>query len=184
MMILKYHIMKDKFILGISACLTLIMFFSFSFKKFEKKSFVATQQIQDTIKKDTIKQDTLKSDLVKIDSIPILDSLTIEENFNYKLHSKKAHASYYANKFNGKKTASGARFDNTKLTAAHRKFPFGTKLRITNERNGKSVIVTVTDRGPFVRGREIDLSRKAFMDVTSNKRGGEVMVRIEVQKKK
>lgn len=175
--------MKDKFILGISACLTLIMFFSFSFKKFEKKSFVATQYL-DTIKKDSIKQDTLKANLVNIDSIPTIDSLTIEANFNYKLHSKRAHASYYANKFNGKKTASGARFDNNKLTAAHRKFPFGTKLRITNERNGKSVIVTVNDRGPFVRGREIDLSRKAFMDVTSNKGGGEVMVRIEVQKKK
>ena len=180
--------MKDKFILGISACLTLIMFFSFSFKKFEKESFVTTHYIKDSIKKDSIKQDTLKTDVVKfelvrIDSLSIIDSLTIEANFNYKLHSKKAHASYYANKFNGKKTASGARFNNNKLTAAHRKFPFGTKLRITNERNGKSVIVTVNDRGPFVRGREIDLSRKAFMDVTSNKRGGEVMVRIEVQRK-
>ena len=180
--------MKDKFILGISACLTLIIFFSFSFKKFEKKSFVATHYILDSIKKDSIKQDTLKTDVVKfelvrIDSLSIIDSLTIEANFNYKLYSKKAHASYYANKFNGKKTASGVRFNNNKLTAAHRKFPFGTKLRITNERNGKSVIVTVNDRGPFVRGREIDLSRKAFMDVTSNKRGGEVMVRIEVQKK-
>lgn len=181
--------MKDKFILGIATLLTVIMLFSFSFKKFEKKSFKASHYLRDTIKKDsikldTIKTETIKSDTVKIDSIAVVDSLSVESNFNYKLHLKRAHASYYANKFNGKKTASGTRFDNNKLTAAHRKFAFGTKLRITNERNGKSVIVTITDRGPFVRGREIDLSRRAFMDVTSNKGGGEVMVRIEIQKKK
>ena len=92
---------------------------------------------------------------------------------------KNAHASYYHDKFNGRKTASGKRFDNSRLTAAHRKFPFGTKLKITNEENGKSVVVEVTDRGPFARGREIDLSKKAFMDITSNKSSGAVIVKIE-----
>ena len=63
--------------------------------------------------------------------------------------------------------------------AAHRKFPFGTKLKITNEVNHKSVIVQVTDRGPFVKGREIDLTKKAFMDIVDNKNSGKVMVTIE-----
>ena len=97
-----------------------------------------------------------------------------------KPYSEVGYASYYANKFNGRRTASGKRFDNTKYTAAHRKLPFGTKLRVTNESNGKFVLVEVTDRGPFTRGREIDLSRKAFMDITSNKNSGSMKVKIEI----
>lgn len=97
-----------------------------------------------------------------------------------KLYKEKAHASYYHHKFNGRKTVSGARFDNTKPTAAHKKFPFGTKLKVTNELNKKFVIVEVTDRGHFINGREIDLSKKAFMDITSNKRSGGIIVRIEI----
>jgi rare lipoprotein A len=96
------------------------------------------------------------------------------------LHKKNAHASYYHDKFNGRKTASGVRFDNNKLTAAHKKFPFGTKLKITNEKNNKSVIVEVTDRGPFIKGREIDLTKKAFMDIASNKQSGLEYVTIEI----
>ena len=99
---------------------------------------------------------------------------------NLKLFKENAHASYYHDKFDGRKTASGVRFDNSKLTAAHKKLPFGTKLKITNEKNNKSVIVVVTDRGPFINGREIDLSKKAFMDITSNKKGGVVFVKIEI----
>lgn len=99
---------------------------------------------------------------------------------NLKLFKENAHVSYYHDKFDGRKTASGVRFDNSKLTAAHKKLPFGTKLKITNEKNNKSVIVVVTDRGPFINGREIDLSKKAFMDITSNKKGGVVFVKIEI----
>lgn len=97
-----------------------------------------------------------------------------------KLYKEKAHASYYHDKFNGRKTASGKKFDNNKLTAAHKKLPFGTKLKVTNELNKKSVIVEVTDRGPFVNGREIDLSKKAFMDIASNKNSGAQNVKIEI----
>ena len=108
---------------------------------------------------------------------------SIEENTEtkkLKLYKENAHASYYHDKFNGRKTASGVKFNNNKLTAAHKKLPFGTKLKITNEKNRKSVIVVINDRGPFVNGREIDLSRKAFMDITSNKSGGVVFVKIEI----
>lgn len=98
------------------------------------------------------------------------------------LYKTNAHASYYHDKFNGRKTASGKLFDNNKLTAAHKKLPFGSKLKITNEKNNKSVIVEVTDRGPFVNGREIDLSKKAFMNITSNIKSGVVYVKIEIMK--
>jgi rare lipoprotein A len=59
------------------------------------------------------------------------------------------------------KTASGERMNPSAMTAAHRSLPFGTKVRVTNSRNGKSVIVRINDRGPFIRGRIIDLSKAA-----------------------
>ena len=70
-------------------------------------------------------------------------------------------ASYYAAKFDGRRTASGERFDNSDMTAAHRSLPFGTRLRVTNPANGRSVVVRVNDRGPFTRGRLLDVSRAA-----------------------
>lgn len=70
-------------------------------------------------------------------------------------------ASYYSNKFNGRRTANGEKFRNSKRTAAHQTLPFGTKVKVINLRNGKSVKVRINDRGPFVAGRIIDLSRKA-----------------------
>lgn len=106
----------------------------------------------------------------------------ISTSRSYKMHTKKAVASYYGNKFNGRKTASGERFSNKKYTAAHKKLPFGTKVRVTNKANGKSVIVIINDRGPFVKGRHIDLSKRAFMDITDNKKHGLLKVTIEVAK--
>ncbi|MBF4517471.1 septal ring lytic transglycosylase RlpA family protein [Flavobacterium sp. ANB] len=102
---------------------------------------------------------------------------------SFRLYKENAHASYYHNKFNGRKTASGKRFDNSKLTAAHKKLPFGTILKVTNPRNKKYVIVKVTDRGPFINGREIDLTEKAFMDIASNKGSGVIKVKIEIMEK-
>jgi rare lipoprotein A len=69
-------------------------------------------------------------------------------------------ASYYGNE-SGSQTASGARFVASAMTAAHRTLPFGTKVRVTNKANGRSVVVTINDRGPFVRGRIIDQSTGA-----------------------
>src|SRR5262245_56407069 len=66
-------------------------------------------------------------------------------------------ASVYTTKI-GTRTASGQRLNDGALTAAHRTLPFGTKVRVTNLRNNRSVIVTITDRGPFIRGRVIDLT--------------------------
>ncbi len=70
-------------------------------------------------------------------------------------------ASYYADKFDGRKTASGETFRQNALTAAHPSLPFGTRLKVTNMANGKTVKVRVNDRGPFAKGRIIDLSKKA-----------------------
>jgi rare lipoprotein A len=71
------------------------------------------------------------------------------------------HASWYGPRFHGKKTASGVIFNQTELTAAHRHLPLGSKVRVTNLENEKSVDVEINDRGPFIPGRIIDLSRAA-----------------------
>lgn len=70
-------------------------------------------------------------------------------------------ASWYGPGFHGRRTSSGERFDQQELTAAHRTLPFGSTIRVTNIDNGKSVVVRINDRGPFIRGRIIDLSRGA-----------------------
>lgn len=160
--------MKNNLLLLSAIVITFFNVRDFSIKKHSKSSNITTIAFQDTIKNKSAQ----------------LDSLVSELNFDYKLYKRKAHASYYARKFQGKRTASGERFDNNKLTAAHRTLPFGTKLRITNPLNRKSLIVKVNDRGPFVRGREIDLSKRAFMELTGNKGGGEMNVMIEIQKSK
>lgn len=97
-----------------------------------------------------------------------------------KLYKSKGVASYYHDKFNGRKTASGARFDNSDYTAAHRELAFGTKVRVTNLVNNKSVVVTINDRGPFSKGREIDLTKKAFMEISDKTTHGELSVKIEL----
>lgn len=73
--------------------------------------------------------------------------------------------SWYGPGFNGKKTASGERFNQYALTAAHKTLPFGTRVKITNPINNKSVIVRVNDRGPFIKGREFDLSKAAAQSI-------------------
>jgi rare lipoprotein A len=70
-------------------------------------------------------------------------------------------ASFYGSRFQGKTTASGEVFDKDALTAAHRTLPFGTRLKVKNIENGKSVVVRINDRGPFVKGRVLDLSKEA-----------------------
>lgn len=78
---------------------------------------------------------------------------------------QRGKASFYAKHFNGRKTASGERLHPDSLTCAHRSYPFGTLLRVYNPVNGRSVNVRVTDRGPYVRGRIIDLSWRAAKEL-------------------
>ena len=87
-------------------------------------------------------------------------------------------ASWYGPRFHGRDTASGERFDQNELTAAHRTLPLGTKAMVTNLRNGKKVEVEINDRGPYARGRILDLSKAASerLDIES----GTTPVRLEV----
>ena len=80
-------------------------------------------------------------------------------------------ASYYGAAFHGRTTANGERFDSQALTFAHRSLPFGTKVKVTNQDNGRSIIVRGNDRGPFYGSRIIDLSEGAFARIASTSQG-------------
>lgn len=82
-----------------------------------------------------------------------------------------AVASWYGPRFHGRKTANGEIFNQQAFTAAHRKFRFGTHLRLTNPENNRSIIVRINDRGPFIRGRELDLSKAAASELGILERG-------------
>ena len=103
----------------------------------------------------------------------------VQTSFAKSQQTISGSASWYGGKFHGRKTASGERYNQNALTAAHKTLPFGTKVRVTNESNGKSVIVRINDRGPYVGKRVIDLSRAAANAVGMVQRGV-ARVRVEV----
>jgi rare lipoprotein A len=88
-------------------------------------------------------------------------------------------ASYYGHELAGNRTASGERFNPQALTAAHRSLPMGTRLRVTNQANGRSVVVRINDRGPFARGRIIDVSLAAARQIAMV-RSGTARVKLEI----
>ena len=96
-----------------------------------------------------------------------------------KSHDLVGKASWYGDKFHGKLTASGETYNMNANTAAHKTLPFGTIVRVTNTDNNKSVDVKINDRGPYVKGRVIDLSHKAFAKI-GNVKQGTVPVKIEI----
>ena len=81
------------------------------------------------------------------------------------LAQNKGKASYYGNKFHGRRTSDGSRYHKDSLTCAHRTLPFGTLLKVRNQKNGREVVVKVTDRGPFGPGRIVDLSMAAAREI-------------------
>lgn len=94
-------------------------------------------------------------------------------------HTEYGQASFYADKYQNRRTASGEVYRHEAMTAAHRKLPFGSRVKVTNRNNGKSIIVKINDRGPFVRGRIIDLSKSAFSRI-GNTSLGLIDVKVEV----
>jgi rare lipoprotein A len=93
--------------------------------------------------------------------------------------TESGQASYYSDRHQNKKTASGDLYIHSQNTAAHKSLPFGSNVKVTNINNGKSIIVKINDRGPFVKGRIIDLSKSAFNSI-ANISNGLINVKIEV----
>jgi rare lipoprotein A len=146
-----------------------------SFSNGTKSGFVRKASLYDTVKKKDSLQ--LLDSIKKSDSIRVVDSLA---NLKTKLYKKNVEASHYSDKLNGRRTASGQVFSNKKYTAAHRTLKFGTKVKVTNLANKKSVIVTINDRGPHTRGREIDLAKRPFLDISHNKGRSPLRVSLEI----
>ena len=103
----------------------------------------------------------------------------VKEDSANKNQSKVGMASWYGKRFHGRKTASGKNFNMYNHTAAHRSLPLGTKVRVVNLKNGKEIIVDINDRGPYIKGRIIDLSYAAaeFIGIT---KVGIAKVKVEV----
>ena len=93
------------------------------------------------------------------------------------INAQSVIASYYADKFHGRKTASGVLYDRNEMTCAHKTLSFGTVLKVVNPRNNSTVYVKVTDRGPFIKGRSIDLSYAAAKKIGMIGRG---VMRVEI----
>lgn len=106
-------------------------------------------------------------------------SSSLQETSSQLVARMRGRASWYGSRFQGRRTASGERFNAYALTAAHRSLPFGTKVRVTNLRNNRAVIVRINDRGPYSGGRVIDLS-KAAAQAIGMLRSGTAPVRIEI----
>ena len=116
---------------------------------------------------------------MKVKSFFVLFLLALSSLSFASVYKSNAKASYYAEKFHGRKTANGEIFNMNAMTCAHKTLPFGTVLRVTNLGNNKSVDVRVNDRGPFVKGRELDLSKEAAKKIGMIK-NGTANVRIEI----
>lgn len=95
----------------------------------------------------------------------LLTLILITTQFALASPPERGLASYYDDSFHGRKTASGEKYDKNKLTAAHKTLPFGTKVKIVNPANKKSVEVIINDRGPYIKGRIIELSKKAALEI-------------------
>jgi len=108
---------------------------------------------------------TVKENTVNASAVKFIDRGTLK-------------ASWYGPKFHGKFTANGEVYDQMALTAAHKYLSFGTLLKITNPKNGKSVIVRINDRGPYIEGRELDLSKGAAIELGMLEKG---VARVKVQ---
>lgn len=109
------------------------------------------------------------------DSLVVKDTTAVIKNF-----TQTGLASYYANKFHGRRTASGERYSKHKLTAAHRTLPFGAIVKVTEVKTGKWLVVRINDRGPHVRKRIIDLSYAAAKQLGMVKGAGIIKVKIKV----
>lgn len=143
-----------------------------------------------------VEQDSLQKNknlpLKLVDKTKVTDSISkfytnliLEENQDLlsgkvKAYKAQVTVSYYADKFNGRRTASGQIYDSKKFTAAHKTLPFGTRLRVTNLSNNKSVEVVVNDRGPFSKGKELDISKAAFVAVAESIRSGVIQANIDI----
>lgn len=120
----------------------------------------------------TVSTKNLKSSLLnKVADLNKIDNTTVAEIVEKAGNKVSGIVSWYADKFHGRKTSSGELYNKNNFTAAHKTLPFGTKVKVTNTTNGKSVVVKINDRGPHTKSRLLDLSKAAFTSIGSTSSG-------------
>ncbi|HRH92894.1 MAG TPA: septal ring lytic transglycosylase RlpA family protein [Agitococcus sp.] len=117
--------------------------------------------------------------LINILILTACSTVQSNKNKNWLGYIQTGIASYYADKHQNQKTANGEMYQHKLKTAAHRSLPFGTNVKVVNIENNKSIVVKINDRGPFRKGRIIDLSKSAFMEISDTNQGL-LKVQIEV----
>lgn len=135
---------------------------------------------------EKVKQKAERSQKAEGSQNLVRDKVTVKKGEDGQpIIEQHGEASYYGPGFQGKKTATGEKFDQNERTAAHPALPLGTKATVTNLENGKSVDVKINDRGPYVKGRDIDLSKSAAKDLGMTKDGvAPVKIEAEVRPEK
>ncbi len=124
----------------------------------------------------------IKTDLIKkVTDLKIVETSAVSEIVEKAGNKVSGIVSWYADKFHGRKTSSGELYNKNNLTAAHKTLPFGTKVKVTNTKNGKSVVVKINDRGPHTKSRLLDLSKAAFTSIGSTN-SGTLNINMEVVK--
>ena len=144
-----------KKIITIFMGLIVTLFISLPIKAYNNKT---SENVKKAEKKAKASENDVNTEIVK------------EELAKYS-YFQTGTASFYGGKWHGRKTANGEIFDTYKLTAAHKTLPFGTKVHVTTLNNGKSAVVSINNRGPYVKGRVIDLSQAAFSKIENMSRG-------------
>lgn len=142
----------------VTLALMIILLVSLSFTFFHSEELVKPPSLSH-VSGDTIK--------VNYQNDSLTSNVSKEEVDSNEKSTLSGRVSWYGGKFHGRLTSSGERYNMNDFTAAHKTLPFGTKVKIINPKNGKEVIVRITDRGPFVPKREFDLSKAAFAELTS-----------------
>jgi rare lipoprotein A (peptidoglycan hydrolase) len=145
----------------------------------DKRATKEAEKIAEKVKRKAERSEKAegRQDLIK-------DKVTVKTGADGKpVVEQLGEASYYGPGFHGKKTATGEKFDQNDLTAAHPSLPLGTKATVTNLENGNSVDVKINDRGPYVKGRDIDLSKGAAKELGIGKKEGVAPVKIEAEVK-
>jgi len=126
-----------------------------------------------------IKSEITNKNIVAFEN-PIEEITSISQNVNLKYDDIGImKASWYGPRFHGRLTANGEIYDQMGYTAAHKSLPFGTLLRLTNPKNNKSIVVRINDRGPYIPGRKIDLSKKVAIELDTYNKG---VVKLRVEK--
>ena len=151
------------------------------FAAFTAAGFISATPLQADIPTSVVQTVAAAEDKVvaPVEAVAAVDSLAEAAEVLTGKHIADGEASYYGNELAGNRTASGERFDPRALTAAHRSLPLGSKIRVTNHANGKSVVVRINDRGPFVKSRLIDVSYAAAQEINMI-RSGKARVKLEL----